>query len=185
VTRPNARFDSGDHHAAQEVGIYFVFPRPGSRWGRGNSVSIPIGRIVATVQFPPRVWEGWTTDLVAHRARHRRQLLLALGEPIAWPHRTPSRSVGSLVVDRGLLRPLRRTFAMKESRSRKSFSPRPITLRAIFVAPPRASRLRLRRAVNSDRCALYAARKKAHIPCGILTKGVQTMPRHGTVPIPR
>jgi hypothetical protein len=48
--------------------------------------------------------------------------------------RKSSRSVGSPVVNRGLPPPLRRTFPVSESGSRKSFSPRPIVLPATFVA---------------------------------------------------
>src|SRR5271166_2771167 len=45
-----------------------------------------------------------------------------------------SNSVGSLTVNRGVPPPLRRTSPVKEPGFRKSFRPRPIVLRATFVA---------------------------------------------------
>jgi hypothetical protein len=60
-----------------------------------------------------------------------------IGSPIFAGSSNRSKSasnVGSFIVNRGLPPPLRRTFRVKDPGSRKSFRPRPIVLRATFVA---------------------------------------------------
>jgi hypothetical protein len=85
------------------------------------------------------------THFVTHRAKRRRQLVVALGDPSQRSHRIAHRRglEQSLQVhqQRCILRrqpraapPLRRTFPPSELESRKSFRPRPFVLRATFVA---------------------------------------------------
>src|ERR1700761_1673675 len=101
---------------------------------------------MATIlQFPQQLGNARGTDFVTHRAKRRRQLVVALGDPSQRSHRIAhcrrfesnrsksGSSVGSFIVNRGLPPPLRRTFRPSEPGSRKSFRPRPIVLRASFV----------------------------------------------------
>ena len=81
---------------------------------------------------------------MTHRAKRRRQLVVALGDPSQRSHRIAHRrrleqsfqvrqQRRILIANRGLPPPLRRTFRPSEPGSRKSFRPRPIVLRASFV----------------------------------------------------
>ena len=101
---------------------------------------------MATIfQFLQQLGNGRGTQFVTHGASAVASLSWLLethrngriGSPIVAGSSSrckSSNSVGSLTVNRGVPPPLRRTSPVKEPGFRKSFRPRPIVLRATFVA---------------------------------------------------
>jgi hypothetical protein len=106
-------------------------------------LGLPV-EMAAIFQCPQRAWQG-STNSPCDPARGAaspacrgswRPIATAASDHIVASSskrsKSPSR-VGSLLVNRGPPPPVRRTFPVSESRSAKSFRPRPIVLRAIFV----------------------------------------------------